>query len=91
MVKRCHVETRGAGERVLCVASLDWEQEPVGAVVVVRPQALRGRLFRQYSVYQRKTLTLYRPDLTSDRADSPIVPIATLPVRKKAFVESSWH
>ena len=59
-----------------------------GVGVVVRPHALRWRLLGSIVLISIKTLTLYRPDLTSDRADSPIVPIATLPVRKKAFDES---
>ena len=32
-----------------------------------------------------KTLTLQRPDLSSDRVDSPVVPNTALPVREKAF------
>ena len=42
-----------------------------------------GRLLGSRT-YQHVNLTLYSPDLPSGRADSPLVPITTLPVRKKA-------
>ena len=62
----------------------DGEQEHAGAVVVARPQVLRvGRLLGS-TLISKYTLTLYSPDLPSGRADSPLVPITTLPVRKKA-------